>query len=230
MAIHNVGKIRRRRADIDDHRAFLHQLRADAQAARVARIEKRGARLRHDADVGEARRFQQRGVLLPPPVAPARRTADHRSADLGHQRGLRARQLVHHALRKRAHIRRRGGIGQVARLEAHLRFRRAVRHAGLFADDDPPVFHAYRGKQAVSAAERQHARLDGGIFVQQRHGAFAVAQIKAQNLHAHASFAIGATAATPRRTSSPSRTSAGRTVRSPLRAGSTSKSAACSAS
>ena len=230
-SVHDIRKIRRRRADVDDHRAFLHQLRADAQAARVPRVKKRGARFGHDADVRETRRFQQRGVLLPPAVAPACRAADHRSAHLGHQRGLRADKLVHHALRKRAHVRRGGRVGQVAGFKAHLRLRRAVRHAGRFADDDAPVLHAHGGNQAVFAAKRHHARLDSGILVQQRHGALAVAQIKAQNFHAHASFAaIGATAATPRRTSSPSRTSAGRTVRSPLRAGSTSNSAACSAS
>ena len=118
----------------------------------MARIEERGARFRNNADIRKTRGFQQGGVLLPPPLAPAGRTADNRPRHLCHQRGLCARQFGDDALRKRAHVARRRGIDQIARLKAHLRFRRAVHDAGGFADHDASVFYADGGKQARLAA------------------------------------------------------------------------------
>ena len=226
VSVDDIGKVRRRGADIDDHRAFAHQRRINPQAPRMARIEERRARFRHDADVRKPRRFHQPGILLPPALAPARRTAHDRPRNLRHQRRLLAHQLRHHALRKGAHIASRARIGQEPGLEAHDRALRAGMHARLLAHDDLSVLIADSGKHARPAHQRQNARLDRRVSIQERHGALAVAQIKAQYLHALALLSIGQ-AAVPRRTSFPSFITAGRIVRASPIVGRISNMPAC---
>ena len=204
MPIHDIGKIRRRGTDIDHQSALPHQRRINAQSTRMARIEEGRARLRHHADIWKARRFKQRGILLPTALSPARRAAHYRAGNLRHQRRLCAHELGHHALRKRAHIARGSRICQISGFKAHLHILRPGKHTRLFPHHDAPIADAHRGEHACTAKQGHHAWFHRGIPVKERHRALPVAQVKSQDLHALTPFCRAETAATPRRSTVPS--------------------------